>query len=71
MWKPRQADRPKRASYREGVAWIALNDDPASSDALNAEELQGLISVALLADLFGKDQLEVAKAVVAYRKKET
>ena len=51
----------KRASYRFGVEWIALNDNPDhhsewGSFMLQVEEVAGYISVALLADLFGKDR---------------
>jgi hypothetical protein len=60
----------KRASYREGVAWIAENDDPGSSDATNLEAVAGYISTSLLADLFGVGRLKVASDVVKYRKKQ-
>lgn len=42
----------KRASYREGIEYIALNDEPAE---LDVEQIQGYISVQLLAALFHKD----------------
>jgi hypothetical protein len=50
--------------YRFGIEWIALNDEPAEVDA---SEVASLISVCLLADLFGKTTEEVAKAVVRIR----
>ncbi len=56
----------KRASYREGVAWIGHNDEPDENDP---EIVQGLISVLLLADLFGVEPEKVAKDVLAFRKK--
>lgn len=56
----------KRASYREGVAWIALNDEPEEMDQ---ESVKGYISVLLLADLFGKEPEDVAVDVLSYRKK--
>lgn len=59
----------KRASYRAGVAWIAWNDSAGEADALVPEDVAGLISVGLLADLFGKDTLDVAKDIVHYREK--
>jgi hypothetical protein len=55
-----------RASYRFGVAWIAENDEPISRDP---DEIAGFISTLLLADLFGKEPLEVAKAIIRYRVK--
>jgi hypothetical protein len=65
----KNASKPKRASYRQGVAWIALNDDPGSIEKYQLDTLSGLISVLLLADLFGKDSEAVARDVIAYRKK--
>lgn len=53
-----------RASYRYGIEWIALNDE---EDVLDVEEVAGFISTSLLADLFGKDPVEVATAIVRYR----
>lgn len=57
--------KAKRASYREAVAWIALNDEAGS----DMEDIEYLLTVALVADLFGKDTATVARAVVAYRKR--
>lgn len=57
----------KRASYRDGVAWIALNDEGGSDDRLNAEVISGYISTLLLADLFSVEPERVAADVVAYR----
>ena len=56
----------KRASYRMGVRWIALNDEPTETEM---EWVQGFISVCLLADLFGKSTAEVARDVLRYREK--
>ncbi len=53
--------------YRFAVEWIALNDGPGDSDALDPEAVQDLVSIALVADMFGKSTLEVAQAVVKYR----
>lgn len=55
-----------RASYRHGVAWIALNDEP---DTRDPEIVSDLISTLLLADLFDKPPLDVARAVVRYRER--
>lgn len=55
----------KRASYREGVEWIARNDEP---EEMSAEVMAGMVSVSLLADLFGKEAVEVASAVIRFRK---
>jgi hypothetical protein len=59
--------RMKRPSYRNAVAWIALNDSPADNDPV--EWLSGLVTVCLVADLFGVDQKEVAADVLRYREK--
>lgn len=60
------AAKRKRASYREGVAWIAVNDEP---DERDAEIVAEYVSTALLADLFGKRDSEVGRDVVAYRER--
>lgn len=54
-------------SYRYGVEWIALNDEP---ECMDVEEVAGFISVCLLADLAHKDRHDVARAVVKYRERE-
>jgi hypothetical protein len=57
----------KRASYRNAVAWIALNDETTEIDP---QEIRGFISVVLVADLFDVDALKVASDVVRYRMKQ-
>ena len=57
----------KRASYREGIEIIALND---SCDLETEEELVGMPSVFLLAHLFGVEQERVARDVIQYRRRE-
>jgi len=56
----------KRASYREGVAWIAENDEPAESDP---ETIGSLVSVLLLADLFAVEPERVVADIIKFRKK--
>ena len=56
----------KRASYREAVQWIAVNDEPGEKDV---EVMQGMISVCLVADIFGADQAVVAKDVMRARER--
>jgi len=58
----------KRASYRMAVAWIALND--AAGDDDPADVLEGLVSVALVADLFEVAQGKVATDVLSVRRRE-
>ncbi len=55
----------KRASYRHAIEWIALNDEP---EVLSVEDMEYMISVALVADIFGQLCSEVAQAVIKYRK---
>ena len=57
----------KRASYREGVEYIALNDDPDTTDP---EVVMGMISVGLLSALFGVTHDRVASDVVRFREKQ-
>jgi hypothetical protein len=57
----------KRASYREAVEWIALNDEPTGGVL---EDVAGYISTLLIADLFGKDPQDVAAAIIRVRVKE-
>jgi hypothetical protein len=56
----------KRASYRTAVQWIADNDEPTITDPA---EMDGLISVLLVADLFEVESSKVAADVIALRKK--
>lgn len=56
----------KRASYREGIEIIAMNDN---CDMNTVDELVGTGTVALLAWLFGVEQERVANDVIRFRKK--
>ena len=71
----------KRASYRHGVEWIALNDnageDFVSPDCRDGNEQQKVIdtiaayiSTSLLADLFGANRFTVALDVFRVRQRE-
>lgn len=53
----------RRASYRHAIEWIAENDEPTAT----YEELGGLISVVLVADLFGVENWKVAADVERWR----
>ena len=68
----------KRASYREGVEWIALNDNAGDDDpekcGTDGEaqremigNIAGYISTLLLADLFGADPAMVAHDIFRKR----
>lgn len=56
----------KRASYKTGVLWIAVNDEPWDK---NLERISTLISTLLLADLFELEPAKVAADVLKYRKR--
>lgn len=60
----------KRASYREAVRWVAHNDSNGDADALELEAVSGLVTVGLVADLFGKTMEQVGAAVIRERKRE-
>ena len=57
----------KRASYRFGVEWIALNDESRERDF---ETVTGLASVCLIADLFDVSPERVARDVLRIRSKD-
>ncbi len=60
----------KRASYREAVEWIALNDGPGDSDALEPDAIRGNLTVHLIADLFEVPAQKVGEDIVKYRRKK-
>jgi len=60
----------KRPSYRDAIYWIALNDGPGDLDALYVEYVKELITVRLVADLFGQSDERVARDVVTVRREE-
>lgn len=53
-------------ALRAALEWIADNDDPTE---LDAEHVRGLISVALVADLWNKEAEKLAKSIVRLRRK--
>lgn len=54
----------RHVSYRQAIEWIAGNDEP---EDLDAENVAGYISTTLIADLWRKDPIDVARAVVRKR----
>lgn len=60
--------RKQRPSYREAVAWIALNDNAGGGDS--PEWIAGYVTTGLVADLFGCPQEEVAADVARVRRRE-
>jgi len=59
--------RAKGIKY--AIEWIALND--AAGDNQSAEDMVGYVSVALVADLFGKSPEEIAQRVFEKRNGKT
>lgn len=58
----------KRASYREAVHWIAVNDDGADgADRTNEASIAGYVTTLLIADIFGVEPERVARDVVRVR----
>lgn len=54
-------------SYEKAIEWIAENDETAE---INPEELQSLISVVMVADLWNKLPFKVANDVAKKRLKD-
>lgn len=57
----------RRPTYGSAVLWIALNDETAETDA---ERIAQLISVVLVADIFGVEPERVARDVLERRAAE-
>lgn len=57
----------KRASYREAIEWIGLNDSIDESD--DETDLIGVVSVALVADIFAVDRIKVVRDVFKFLNK--
>ena len=55
----------KQPTYAQALAWIANNDESA---CLDAAEMAQLISVVLVADLWGQTPEQVAETVVRARR---
>jgi hypothetical protein len=55
------------ASYRAGVRYIALYDEPRE---MNPDEMRGYASMHVLAEVFGKDEMQVAEDVIKQRYKQ-
>lgn len=55
------------ASYRKGVRYIALYDEPREMDA---SAMSGYASVHVLAEVFDKHELIVAEDVIQQRYKQ-
>lgn len=58
----------KRASYRQAVEWIALNDNTGGGE--RADEIASYVSTLLVADLFGVEPEKVGKDIERARVRE-
>jgi hypothetical protein len=58
------------ARYKDVVAWIAYNDEPEWIEYEQLPDIASMISVALVADLWGKDVHDVARDVLLQRRKD-
>ena len=54
----------KQTKYQKAVKWIAENDEPTTT---NKWIVESQLTVALVADIFGKTDKEVAQAVITVR----
>lgn len=59
----------KHASYREAIAWVALNDSAGEDDAQDPKACSELITAALVADIFGLSDEKVGRDIANYRAK--
>lgn len=57
--------RTAKLTLDEAVALVALNDEPTLMDV---REVAGLVSVGLIADVYGLTALGLARKIVAYRR---
>lgn len=58
------------AKYKDAVAWIAYNDETDLRMPDDLPTIQDLVTVLLVADLWGKPQRKVAEDVLKLRKAE-
>lgn len=59
--------RIKSANYLHAVNWIAKNDGAGDDDALVVDYVSEMVTVALVADIFGVTEAYVATDVVRAR----
>ena len=63
LWRSgtiRRGECEMRARYTDAIEWIASNDEPTY---ISASNIESLVSVQLIADLFGKSASLVASDV--------
>lgn len=57
----------KRASYREAVMWLALNDEAMEFDV---DTIDSFVTTKVIADIFGVPSVRVARDILRKRKEE-
>ena len=69
IWTSRRDPRVGlvKSPYRFAVRHIALNDEP---EDLDVESVAGYISTCLVADLWQKEPITVARAIVRVRRQQ-
>jgi hypothetical protein len=68
FWDMVSDKKDLRDEYKRGVEFIALNDDPGSSQAMEVEHVQHQISVITMSEILNKPAKQIAKDIVKYRK---
>lgn len=53
-----------KPKYINAIQWVAFNDDPS---VLNVKQIEESITVQLIADVFGKNSLDVARDIYQLR----
>lgn len=59
----------KRASYREAIEYIAMNDSLGDFDAFDWVSVQNLVTARLVAEIFKVEPEKVGKDIVKVRDK--
>lgn len=60
----------KRASYREAIFWIAMNDGAGDPERLDPKHCAGIVSAVLVADIFGVPDERVGRDIVRKRQQQ-
>ena len=59
----------RHPSLSHAIRWIADNDEPELDEDDDLADMEGLISVMLVADIWGLSPEDVAKRVIAQRQR--
>lgn len=64
-----RAKQKVATSYEDAVSWIAHNHNTGDPEALNEDAVSDDIIVAMVADLFKRERIRVARDIVKERQK--